>query len=219
MEGTAQRIKMNTNFKSIRSAVIYTGLKFDKNFSLDDPERELMYRRAFHCLCGSDQAEELGMNPNKGILQIGNKGVGKSIMMRVMQVLFKNTPRRFKWVDVFTIADMLKSKVFTEMDVKDMYGRGLKCDLYIDDVGFGNPNVAVFKNEVNIIAEILYERDELQVMEGFHTHMSSNIPTSIPKDADADLRSLERLYGDRIMDRIVQMTNLLVWTRKESLRR
>lgn len=207
---------METTFKSIKEAVFYTGRKFHRDFSLEDPERNLMYRKAFHCLSGSELCKELGVNPDKGLLQIGAKGTGKTVMMRVMQVLFKNTERRFKWVDVFTISDLLKSKVMDEVEIKERFGRGLKCDLYIDDIGFGNPNLKIYTNEVNILAEILYERDELFVLEGFRTHMSSNIPTTTK---DANDKSLESLFGDRILDRMGQMTNLLVWQQKDSLRR
>lgn len=209
---------METTFKTIREAIFYTGRKFKYDFNLDDPERLLNYRKVFHCLTGSDQCAELGIKPDKGILQIGHKGVGKTMMMRIMQVIFKNTERRFKWVKVTDIADLLKSKAMTEMDVKEMYGRGLKCDLYIDDLGFGNADVKIWSNEINIIAEILFERDELFVLEGYRTHLSSNIPTTVPADEAPNVRSLERLYGDRILDRIKQMTNLIVWQSKTSLR-
>lgn len=205
---------MEMVFNSVIEAINYTGKKFHRNFNLDDPARLLNYRKVFHCLSGSPTAGELDMNPNKGILFIGDKGVGKSICMRTMQVLFKNSPRRFKWIDVYTIIDMLREKYCSEAEIKEMYGKGLKCDLYIDDLGFGNPTFHSYKNETNIIAELIWERDELFVLDGYRTHFSSNIKSTVPDDSHSDRKSLERLYGDRILDRIKQLTNLIVWEGK-----
>jgi hypothetical protein len=216
IENNRNKMMMEATFRNAKEAILYTGRKFDRDFNLNDPEVLLNYRRVFHCLVGSDLCKELDMNPEKGILQIGKKGIGKTILMRVMQVLFKNTDRRFKWVDVFTICDMLKAGALDEIAIKAMYGRGLKCDLYIDDIGFGNPNLHIYKNEVNIVAEILFERDELFVLEGFRTHMSSNIITANRNAPDQ--KTLESLFGDRILDRIKQMNNLITWEQGKSMR-
>jgi DNA replication protein DnaC len=201
---------MATIFKSVYDAVLYTGRRFDAEFNLHDDQRSMIYRRVFNCLSGSDKCEELKIRPDKGILLIGDKGVGKTLMMRVMQILFKDTPRRFRWVSSLEIYDMLREGT-DEIVIKEMYGKSLKSDLYIDDIGMMPGDYHKFKNTTNIIAEILFERDELFVLEGFRTHMSSNIRTTVPKETAPEVKSLERLYGDRILDRVKQMTNLITW--------
>lgn len=197
---------------------MYAGEKIIPDFNLDDPLRLLNYRKAFHCLSDSPIAADLGMNPKKGLLIQGSKGVGKTDLMRVMQKLFKDTERRFKKVNILEIIDLIRSNDFTEMEIKAMYGKALKRDLYIDDLGFGQVDMNRFGSYVNIVGEIIYEREELWTQEGFLTHYSTNIRTTRKRDENGriledDKRpSLELLYGDRVFDRIKHKTNLINWT-------
>lgn len=193
-------------------AIIDVGLKLFKGFNLDDPDRRRHYQEMFYLLTGNDQVKEFGLKKDKGALLLGHLGVGKTMMMRVMQILFKDTPRRFKWVSCLTFKDLLEEGM-SAVEIKSLYGKGLKQDLYIDDLGLGQVDYKSFGNVTNIIAEILFERDELFVLENILTHLSSNIPTTVPLEQH-DKKSLEKLYGDRILDRIKQMCNLIEWKGK-----
>lgn len=134
-------------------------------------------------------------------------------MMRTFQVLFRETARRFRWVNCLDFKDMLEDDL-KPSEIKFMYGKAFKCDLYIDDLGLGQTDFRKYGNVTNIIAEILFERDELFVAEGWRTHLSSNIPTTVHPSLPPEVKSLERLYGDRVLDRIKQLDNLIQWTGK-----
>lgn len=193
-------------------AIIDVGRKIFPGFNLDEDERRRHYQEMFYLLTGNDQVEQFGLKKGKGALLLGSLGVGKTIMMRVMQVIFKDSERKFKWVNCLSFKDMLEEGM-TTVDIKNLYGKNLKQDLYIDDLGLGQVDYKSYGNVTNIIAEILFERDELFVMENFLTHLSSNVPTTVPADA-LDKKSIEKMYGDRILDRIKQMCNLIEWKGK-----
>lgn len=200
-----------------KDAVMFIGKSmFGEKFNLDDGRQEKYERAYFVFACPDLKAEYLRMKANKGLFLTGDIGVGKTTMMNVMQRLFKDTDRRFKSVNCLQIKDMLEE--CTVAQIKNWYGKDLKCDLYLDDIGLGQVNYNQYGNSVNIISELIYERYELFVSDGFKTHMSTNIPTTVPKDAPASQNSIARMYGDRILDRIAQMTNLIEWTGK-TLRR
>lgn len=195
-------------FNNIKEAVLYTGRKFDRDFNLDDPQRKRIYQKAFHCLSDSPRAEEFRMNPEKGLLVQGSKGVGKTILMKVMQKLFLDTDRQFVFVRAIDILDLIRDEGFKELEIKAMYGKALKCDLCIDDIGFGPAEINRFGSYVNIIGEIIYEREELWTMEGFRTHFTTNLRTN---KGDGTAPSLESMYGDRVFDRIKHFTNHIHW--------
>lgn len=189
-------------------AIIDVGQKIFPGFNLDDADRRRHYQEMFYLLTGNPSVETFGLKRGKGALLLGSLGVGKTIMMKVMQVIFKDSERKFKWVSCLQFKDMLEEGM-TAVEIKAMYGKALKQDLYIDDLGLGQVDYKSYGNVTNIIAEILFERDELYVMEGFLTHLSSNVATTVPMDSDK--KSLEKMYGDRILDRIKQMCNLIEW--------
>lgn len=198
-------------------AVMFIGKNmFGEKFNLNDGRKEKYEKAYFVFACPDPDVQYMGMKSNKGLLLTGSIGVGKTTMMNVMQRLFKDTERRFKSVNCLQIKDMLEECKVAE--IKEWYGKNLKCDLYLDDIGLGQVNYNQFGNSVNIISELIYERYELFVSDGFRTHMSTNIPTKLKDDAPATQNSLARMYGDRILDRIAQMTNLIEWTGK-TLRR
>lgn len=178
-------------------------------FSLDDPELFEKYKKTYNFL----ESNSIGKK-GKGLLVIGNVGAGKSAMMRVMQMAFKDTKSRFKWVSALHLKDL--SEQFTTMEIKKMYGFDLKMDLYIDDIGINN-DVKRYGTVVNIISEIIMERYELFVSSGIKTHLSSNLKPSSTV-ADDKFPTLEKLYGNRVVDRIIEMCSLIKFNGK-SLRK
>lgn len=198
-------------------AILEVGGKLFPGFNLDDPERRRMYERVFYLFTDNDKLADFGMKKGKSLLMLGDIGVGKTVLMKTMQVLFRDTTRKFRWVNCLEFKDMLEQGM-TSAEIKSMYGKAFKCDLYIDDLGLGRADFNKYGNVTNIISEVLFERDELFVSEGWRTHLSSNVPTTVPKDSPGDVKSIERMYGDRVLDRIKQMCNLIQWTGK-SLRK
>jgi DNA replication protein DnaC len=197
--------------RSGRDAIMYIGRQICPQFNLNDERRREMYQAVYYLLVGSDLlVSRFGMQKNKGVLMVGDIGVGKSLLMEVMHRLFKDTERRFKYVNCLQIKDMLEEGA-SPTEIKSWYGKDLKCDLYIDDLGIGQTVHKKFGNVTNIVAEIIFERDHLFVHENFLTHFSSNLPTS---SDDKTVATIEMMYGDRCLDRLIQMTNLFEWTGK-----
>jgi DNA replication protein DnaC len=158
--------------------------------------------------------EHFAKKSRKGVFLIGSVGIGKSAMMKIMQRLFKDTDRRFKWVNSYDLKDMAEQ--VTTGEIKSLYGYDLKCDLYVDDIGFSS-DVRRYGNTVNIISEILMERYDLFINSGYRTHLSSNMLVSI-KNNEKNIPTIETIYGARVVDRLREMCELVTWN-GESLRK
>lgn len=193
-------------------AIKVLGNKLFKDFDIDSEPRLSIYKKAYeNFINGLDEEKS-----TKGILLIGQVGVGKSVMMKIMQKLFKDSVRGFKWLVCGDLVDLLEH--YTPSEVKQMYGRDLKMDLYIDDIGVGNSIFNKYGNTTNIISEILSERYEIFVSEKIKTHISSNKATALDKNKFPDIITLEDMYGPRIIDRLKEMCEIIVW-KGESLRK
>ncbi|MBP9791560.1 MAG: hypothetical protein KBD57_13535 [Bacteroidia bacterium] len=193
-------------------AIKVMGGKLTKDFDINSEPRLSIYRQVYeNFMIGLEE----GIN-NKGVMLIGDIGVGKSMLMKIMQKLFKESRREFKWFNCRDISDLLET--FSVLEIKEYYGKGCKMDLYIDDIGIGNSIHNKYGNTSNIIADILIERYELFVSEGFKTHISSNKPTALDRQKYPNISTLEILYGNRIIDRLNEMCEIITW-KGESLRK
>lgn len=145
----------------------------------------------------------------KGILLVGDVGVGKTTSMRIFHRMFKDTERKFRWITSSTLNDMLSE--YTLLEIKEMYGKKCLCDLMIDDVGL----VAAQKNYgnvVNVISEIIMERYEIFVSHGYRTHFTSNLMDRLtPENNPENFPTLETILGSRVVDRMVEMCELIIW--------
>lgn len=193
-------------------AIKTLGTKMHKDFDIDSEPRLSIYKSVY-----KNFADGLDENiSNKGVMLIGQIGVGKSVMMKIMQKLFKDSVRGFKWISCGDLIDLLEH--YTPSEVKQFYGKDLKVDLYIDDIGAGNSVYNKYGNTTNIISEIISERYDLFVAEGIKTHVSSNRVTSLDKTEFQNIITLEDLYGARVIDRLKEMCEIIVW-KGESLRK
>ncbi len=193
-------------------AIKIVGSKMFKGFDIDKEPRISIYRSVYEKFIRGLET----YNTEKGVMLIGNIGVGKSVLMRIMQKLFKDSPRAFRWLNCCDLKDLLEDTPVTE--VKEMYGKSLKMDLYIDDIGMGSIISNVYGNKLNIISEILIERYELFISEGFKTHVSSNRPTALDKKKYPNIVTIEEVYGERVLDRLKEMCEVITW-KGESLRK
>jgi hypothetical protein len=206
------------SFSSGSEAIMYIGKlvlakRTDIEFNLDDDIRRSIYKKAYLSFTGGRACKEESIDPSKGIWLIGGKGVGKSILMKVMHKMYKDTARRFKWVNCRDLKDFLLNGC-SKSEIMEMYGKALKCDLYIDDtdIDFVDWN----QGPSSIVAQILYERNELFNYEGFKTHLSSYLPRTSDHDRHLQLIKQGRNFG--VLDRVREMTNLIIWE-GESLRK
>lgn len=194
---------MVNDIKTGKDAIIFLGKEmYGEKFNLDTESICNTYKHVYEYLNKVSKRKV-----TKGLLIIGGLGVGKSAMMKIMQRLFKDTPARFKWVNAYELKDL--SETYTSSQVKEMYGYDLKMDLYIDDIGV-SVDVKRYGNTVNIITEILMERYDLFINSGYKTHISSNLVTSITNDMK-NTSTLKTVYGERILDRIIEMTSVVIF--------
>lgn len=200
-----------TNNLSGSEAILALGKQLcGSDFNISDELKLNIYKRVYE-----NFASRIDVNSHgKGIALVGNIGVGKSTLMKIMHQLFRDTKASFYWMNATEFTDIMKERRQEDLkEVKDMYGKKFMCDLYIDDLGLGEVDIKKWGNAVNIISEILNERYELFVNTGIKTHFSSNLPYDSPGN-----KSLVDLYGDRIVDRLRQMCDREKWT-GESLRK
>lgn len=164
-----------------------------EEFNLDDPRRLKIYEDVFWYLAGNDRTT---LDLNKSLMLIGDLGVGKSVMMRVLNLIFKS----FKLVSAKRHVERI-FKEFGEVAALREYGYDLKMDLLIDDVGAEEPEAKEFGNKVNIMGSIFLERYDLLKQEGYRTHVITNLMTD----------KLEERYKDRNFDRFAGSYNMIVW--------
>ena len=190
---------VDKNLKASEIILLIGKELYGDNFSLDYNGLINTYKTVYNSLI-------IGLNnKSKGILLIGNIGVGKTALMKIMQRLFKDTDRRFRIVTSTALKDLSEELKLGE--IKEMYGYGLKNDLYIDDIGFMS-SVKVYGNSINIITEIIMDRYDLFISTGYKTHFSSNIVTAYLNNNN-NYPSIENVYGARVLDRMKQMCNLV----------
>lgn len=194
---------MVKDIKTGKDAIVFMGKDmYGEEFNLDTDEVCNIYKNTYEYFVKRSKNKI-----KKSLLIIGGLGVGKSAMMKIMQRIFKDSPAKFKWVNAYELKDL--SETYTTSQIKEMYGYDLKMDLYIDDIGV-SVDVKRFGNTVNIITEILMERYDLFINSGFKTHLSSNLITSIKNDFK-NTSTLKTVYGERILDRIIEMTTVVIF--------
>lgn len=192
-------------------AVKFIGNSLYKDFDIDSEPTYSMYKKVYEQLLRG-----ISDNKAKGLLLIGHKGVGKTALMRIMQKLFMESPAKFKKVNASELKLMIEEYPATE--IMSMYGKACTTDLYIDDLSSLTGTSQRYGNYINIISEIIYERNELFINEGIRTHLSSNMSTKLDKTIFPDSVTLSDVYGERIVDRLKEMCDIHIWT-GESLRK
>ncbi len=192
-------------------AIKIVGTQFVEDFDIESESLKTAYKTSYQVFIdGLDNSKK-----SKGLLIIGGIGCGKSIMMRVYQKLFKDSTRGFKWVNAGSLKDMMDELSVSE--IKEMYGYDCKMDLYIDDIGVGFNMTNKFGNKINIISEIIMDRYELFISEGYKTHFSTNLFPHIDNNPD-NTPTLKIIYGNRVYDRMKEMCQLVI-INSQSLRK
>lgn len=192
-----------------KEAIEYVGKLLEPNFSIELPELENAYKAIYGSfLVGVDEGAR-----TKGVLLIGAVGSGKTICSKIMHRLFRDSNSRFLFKRASDIKDMLE--IMSLVEIKQDLGYGLKCDLMIDDLGITDADVKKYGTTMSVIGELILDRYELFVNEGYRTHFSSNL---ITESDNEKIQSMKKVFGDRVYDRLRQMTTMIVFTNK-SLRK
>lgn len=192
-------------------AIEYLGKQMFPDFSIGSSQN--IYKQIYQKFVDGCKYPE---KKDKGFIIVGDIGVGKTTCMKIFHRMFKSTERKFRWITSSTLNDMLSE--YTLLEIKEFYGKKCLCDLMIDDVGL----VAAQKNYgnvVNVISEIIMERYDLFISHGYRTYFTSNLMDRLaPEDNPQNLPTLETVLGNRVVDRMVEMCDLITW-QGDSLRK
>lgn len=187
---------------TVSGAIEIIGNELYEGFSIKDEPLRNAYKLAYETIVADCNKN----GKSKGLLIIGSIGCGKTAMMKVYQKLFLGQLRGFKMTNGGILKDMLDE--LSVLEIKERYGYACKMDLYIDDIGVNFNTSNKYGNKVNIISEILMERYDLFISEGWKTHLSTNL---LPKleDNPNNTPTIQTVYGSRVYDRIKEMCQLI----------
>lgn len=154
-----------------------------------------------------------GLDPNKGLLIMGTIGVGKTYLLDKYRNKLESD-KDFKCFNNTSFQIELMGKEGTE-HISHFIN---PYPMFIDDLGREKETVWDYKNQVNPLAYILFERyamyqnykskmteaedKEWYLLNGFRylTHATTNL----------DMESIGKKYGDYIADRLKDMCNIIV---------
>jgi len=173
-------------------------------YVVDDENREAIVKSLVYLLGGNEQFPDL--DPEKGLLLVGNIGCGKSMLMEILKNMmpYKHLlgikGKGFRIVKAADISDeyMLGSKgeqygeLFHNGKIKSFA-------LCIDDLGFESIKIMTYGNEIIPMAHVLNKRCTVFERNGDVTHITTNLSPG----------EIEVIYGDRIRDRLRKMCNVI----------
>jgi len=182
--------------------------RLKKEFIVDDSNR-LLYNKLLQYFTGDKDFENGGYSLQKGILILGNVGVGKTEIMRFFQ---KNKKSCFVIKSCHEIAD---DYMLYENEINEVYSTPIERAMNDPDVFFqkyigycfddlGTEEVKNnYGNKKNVMADILltiYEKKEYSKF-----HMTTNLQ---PEE-------IEQMYGTRVRSRIREMFNVFTLNGKD----
>lgn len=138
---------------------------------------------------------------NKGICLIGGVGTGKTLLMKIfkkytMDILAKNS------FVPYSAQEIVHNVESDGLSYLKQFGTASEIPsvCYFDDVASANEIVNHFGTKTNVIESLLSMRYDVFSRYGKLTHITTN----------ASLSQLQKLYGDRVYDRMIEMFNFIV---------
>lgn len=174
----------------------------------------------FDLLCayftGDAAFEAAGYDPKKGLLLVGPVGCGKTSLLRLMM---QNPRQRFGVVSCRQVAAKYQSDGADGLSPYEEahYSGGV----VFDDLGTETMPVKYYGTDCNAMGDVLlarYDRFQAGELRGDYTHMTSNLAVGTAQDAPGTL-TLYGLYGQRVVDRIRQMFNMIAFPTSAPSRR
>jgi DNA replication protein DnaC len=169
--------------------------KFGNHFRLYKEDLTIISKLLIYFTKTEKLYREYGLDPNKGILLAGPIGCGKTSLMSLMND-FTFDVNHFFIRSTRSIASEFHTEGYQTIH-KFSNNQKIYC---FDDLGV-EQNMKYFGNECNTIAEILLNRYELMVSQGYVTHATTNLSAS----------ALEAIYGNRLRSRMREMFNLITF--------
>jgi DNA replication protein DnaC len=135
----------------------------------------------------------LGLDPKKSLFFIGPPGVGKTHFMK------RWLAHQKRHINEIVAYDVEKGFVKEGLDYTHRFGYG---DLFIDDIGIESDLINSFGTKYYPIQTVIFYRHRLFIYNNDLTHFTSNL----------NLTHIKKKYGDRVLDRLFEMCNLIIVT-------
>lgn len=188
-------------------------------FRIDDDNREAVKQLCYY-FTADKRFEEGDRSLSKGLLLFGGVGVGKSMIMHLLQHNQKQCYRLISCKDVESefvnqsredrnSGVNVLARYYTEFNAAsnaNPYGHR-KLGVCFDDLGVENTNAIHYGEKKNCMEEILWQRYKL--CDFSMTHITTNLAAD----------ELKAVYGVRIYDRMREMFNLITWPEHAKSRR
>lgn len=151
-------------------------------------------------------ATDLFCEPGKGLALFGNSGVGKTTIMRFLNMAAESNyikGKQFSKISVKKIISLFKTSgfdVFDELKLNECHGENI-C---MDDIGRDKGMRIQYGDKINIIGDIIESRYDSYIDKGLITHFTSNY-------GEEELRAMyDEPRRPVIWSRICEMTNFFV---------
>lgn len=210
-------------FETGEAVMKHLGSQLFNDFTICDPTLRSIYEKTFWCFAGDDasypfsktgaqSATELGIEANKGMLLVGNTGVGKTTLFRIMARYFFGSIRQLTILGMGQLAEYLSHGKSGVSQVLNDYGRRVKNDLLIDDIDLSSEK----DYRTTTIKDIIYQREELYTQtKGKHrTHLCFSFTADSPNPELLVRERLKEVYSAHIYSRMAGMCNLVLWQGK-----
>jgi hypothetical protein len=178
---------------------------FGQHFAIYPEDHDLIYKLLVYAIGDRENTEKQGMALGKGILCLGPIGVGKTVLMTLINFFFP-PEKQYLLKSTREISFEFEKGGYS---VINRYSKGsfrpgrngpVPLVYCFDDLGVEQPQ-KYFGNECHVMAEILLSRYDLFVTRGMLTHLTTNLSAS----------ELESIYGNRVRSRMREMFNLMAF--------
>jgi len=195
----------------IKKVIIAIGQGYHRDFVLDENNTQ-SYEQIIRYFFAD---ETFNGDLEKGLLLIGPKGSGKTLAMLIMNHVIsmldldaKEYPGTNKKVSFELVRTMNITEKFETTGHDGIIPYKSFRVFCFDDLGEEDKNSKFYLNQINVMMDILTERNLKFLRNGLITHATSNYPL---EDAKTGTRYYKDFYGDRVDDRIKQMFNVIVF--------
>jgi len=178
---------------------------FGEHFHIIPEDYEVVHKLLTWFLQNEKQAQQFGINLNKGILLTGPIGCGKTSLMSLMRVLVPQQQRfgikscreiTFNFIkDGYDIIQRYSSYAYN--NTTNPPQPHTHC---FDDLG-AESTLKYYGNQCNVMGEILLSRYDHFINNHMVTHATTNLSAS----------ELEDYYGNRVRSRMREMFNLIAF--------
>jgi len=145
------------------------------------------------------QSDKFKGDLSKGIILMGNTGVGKTVYLKALSLMMGYT-NKFKF-NIFTGFEMERLYQL-DSNHSDVYPleSALQSKMFgIDDLGEEHSSIKRYGTEINVGIDTLTQRHQLYTNKGYLTFATSNLNAEM----------MAKKYGKRIESRMHEMFNII----------